>query len=83
MNRMSTEPEQPLMTLEEFQAEMEKLNRWAQHGCSDGGCAIEPPRGMHTNGGCHCVPINFSEYLLHYAAELSRYGKYGRWKREK
>lgn len=80
---MSPEPEQPLMTLEEFQAEMEKLNRWVQHGCSDGGCAIEPPRGMRTNGGCRCVPINFSEYLLHYAAELSRYGKHGRWKREK
>lgn len=23
-------------------------------GCSDGGCIIKPPQGMHTNGGCGC-----------------------------
>lgn len=23
-------------------------------GCSDGGCIIEKPQGMHTNGGCKC-----------------------------
>ena len=71
--------DRPFMTLEEFQAEMEKLNRWAQHGCSDGGCAIEPPRGMHTNGGCRCTPRDFSETLLHLAAELDRCVKYRRW----
>ena len=25
-------------------------------GCSDGGCIFGHPGGMHTNGGCHCVP---------------------------
>jgi len=27
-------------------------------GCGDGGCVFRPPssRGMHTNGGCRCVP---------------------------
>ena len=23
-------------------------------GCSDGGCVIKRPIGMHTNGGCKC-----------------------------
>lgn len=23
-------------------------------GCSDGGCIIRKPEGMHTNGGCGC-----------------------------
>lgn len=23
-------------------------------GCSDGGCMIDRPKGMHTNGGCRC-----------------------------
>lgn len=26
------------------------------YGCSDGGCIFGHPGGMHTNGGCHCVP---------------------------
>ena len=26
-------------------------------GCSDGGCVIKRPKGMHTNGGCRC-PAN-------------------------
>jgi len=25
-------------------------------GCSDGGCIFGHPGGLHTNGGCHCVP---------------------------
>ena len=25
-------------------------------GCSDGSCVFGHPGGMHTNGGCHCVP---------------------------
>jgi len=24
-------------------------------GCTDGGCRIRKPNGMHTNGGCNCV----------------------------
>jgi hypothetical protein len=23
-------------------------------GCTDGGCVIKRPTGMHTNGGCKC-----------------------------
>jgi len=23
-------------------------------GCTDGGCVIKRPKGMHTNGGCKC-----------------------------
>ena len=72
-----TEPE--LMTLKEFQEELDELNRWAQHGCADGGCEIEPPKGMHTNGGCRCSPRYFSESLLWLACKLDEYGKYRRW----
>ena len=24
-------------------------------GCGDGGCVVERPTGMHTNGGCKCL----------------------------
>lgn len=24
-------------------------------GCTDGGCQVVPPKGMHTNGGCKCL----------------------------
>lgn len=24
-------------------------------GCGDGGCVVERPKGMHTNGGCRCL----------------------------
>ena len=29
------------------------------HACSDGGCVFKVrsrSQGMHTNGGCHCIP---------------------------
>ena len=47
-----------LRSLKDFQAEMAKLNGWAQHGCSDGGCQIEKPKGMHTNGGSNAECTN-------------------------
>ncbi|KAF1064906.1 hypothetical protein [Burkholderia gladioli] len=33
-----------------------KYNSMMDHlgGCSDGGCVIKRPAGMHTNGGCRC-----------------------------
>jgi len=68
-----------LISLKDFQAEMAKLNGWAQHGCSDGGCQIEKPKGMHTNGGCRCNPREFSEYLLWLACEVEKHGRYRRW----
>lgn len=27
----------------------------AKYGCTDGGCILGHPGGMHTNGGCHCL----------------------------
>jgi hypothetical protein len=27
----------------------------AELACGDGGCIIQRPQGMHTNGGCHCL----------------------------
>ncbi len=35
-------------------------------GCTDGGCIIKKPKGMHTNGGCRC------------AREIQRAGEVGR-----
>jgi len=29
-------------------------------GCSDGGCIVIRPRGMHTNGGCRCSRDSFT-----------------------
>lgn len=31
------------------------LYRPGLQGCSDGGCIINPPTGLHTNGGCNCA----------------------------
>ena len=68
-----------LITLKQFQAEMQTLNEWAQHGCSDGYCQIERKRGMHTNASCTCNPRDFAERLLWLACELDKHRKYGRW----
>ena len=43
-------------------------------GCSDGGCCIYKPTGMHTNGGCRCLrdpdKNNFlAKKLAHYYRE--------------
>lgn len=71
-------PGAALMSLKDFQAEMERLNRWAQHGCLDGCCQIEPPKGMHTNGGCRCHPKSFAAHLLWLACEIEKHGR-RRW----
>jgi hypothetical protein len=68
-----------MITLKQFQDRMHALNQWAQHGCSDGGCRIEPPKGPHTNGGCNCRPYAFSEHLLQLACELEAHGKHHHW----
>lgn len=68
-----------LITLKQFQQEIQTLNDWAQHGCSDGYCQIERKGGMHTNASCTCNPRDFAERLLWLACELDRHRKYGRW----
>jgi hypothetical protein len=65
--------------LREFQARMNSLNHMAQHGCGNGGCQIEKPKGMHTNAGCFCTPRRFSEELLWLAAEVEKHGRYRMW----
>ena len=67
------------MSLSDFQQQMDNLNRWAKHGCSNHGCQIGPPKGMGTNAICKCTPHEFSERLLWLAAELSKHGRYRRW----
>ncbi len=71
-------PVRPI-SLADFQKEMNILNEWAKHGCSNHGCMIEPPKGMGTNSSCKCTPRVFAESLLWLACELDKHGKYGRW----
>lgn len=40
-------------------------------GCSDGGCIIKRPVGMHTNGGCHCSRDSFK--MQRYAYAMNRF----------
>jgi hypothetical protein len=41
-------------------------------GCTDGGCVIRPPKGMHTNGGCRCVRHAMKMQRMAYAAAQLR-----------
>ncbi|VWD20227.1 hypothetical protein [Burkholderia contaminans] len=42
-------------------------------GCSDGGCVIRRPVGMHTNGGCRCPRDSMKMHrAMHAANELRR-----------
>ncbi len=47
-----------LIPVSEFREAYESVGRVLENvqGCSDGFCLISgPAKGMHTNGGCHCV----------------------------
>ena len=37
------------MALDAYESKMQQIG-----GCSDGGCVVVKPKGMHTNGGCKC-----------------------------
>jgi len=37
----------------------------ADYGCSDGGCIYGHPGGMHTNGGCRCLPSVGRRFTVH------------------
>jgi len=39
----------------------------ATGGCGDGHCVIVKPKGMHTNGGCHCYRSGFKMQKFAYA----------------
>ncbi|MBJ9694144.1 hypothetical protein [Burkholderia cenocepacia] len=41
-------------------------------GCSDGGCLIRKPQGMHTNGGCRCPRDGMKMQRVAYAAQELR-----------
>lgn len=42
------------------------------HGCTDGGCLIRRPQGMHTNGGCRCARDSMKTQRVLYAARELR-----------
>ncbi|WP_176317858.1 hypothetical protein [Burkholderia vietnamiensis] len=42
-------------------------------GCTDGGCVIRAPEGMHTNGGCRCTRAEHKmRRAMHASQELHR-----------
>ena len=41
-------------------------------GCGDNSCLVERPRGMATNGGCHCEPRALRHAVMAYRAECDR-----------
>lgn len=41
-------------------------------GCTDGGCLIRKPQGMHTNGGCRCNRDSMKTQRVLYAAKQLR-----------
>lgn len=43
-------------------------------GCTDGGCVIRAPKGMHTNGGCRCTRAEHKMQRAMYAAKELRRG---------
>jgi hypothetical protein len=41
-------------------------------GCSDGGCVIKTPVGMHTNGGCKCWTDKMKAQRMMHAGQKLR-----------
>lgn len=39
-------------------------------GCSDGGCVVRKPTGMHTNGGCQCIRYQTASTIVQRLAAL-------------
>lgn len=69
---------EPLISLDQFQSEIEKLYNWSKQGCLNGNCQIKKPTGMHTNASCFCNPRDFADQLLWLACELDKYSR-KRW----
>ncbi|WP_348814314.1 hypothetical protein NFG57_11050 [Halomonas sp. H10-59] len=39
-------------------------------GCTDGGCVVKKPDGMHTNGGCQCIKHQTASTIVQRLARL-------------
>ena len=39
-------------------------------GCTDGGCVVKKPEGMHTNGGCQCIKHQTASTIVQRLARL-------------
>lgn len=58
-----TDRELMQMVLDAYESKMQQIG-----GCSDGGCVVVKPTGMHTNGGCKCWKNQHSMQRLARAA---------------
>ena len=39
-------------------------------GCTDGGCVVKKPEGMHANGGCQCIKYQTASTIVQRLARL-------------
>lgn len=62
-----TNHERVLAALEDFDAAMDRIG-----SCGDGGCLVERPVGMHTNGGCRCWTNKMTAQRVMAAAQRLR-----------
>ncbi|WP_157763881.1 hypothetical protein [Paraburkholderia aromaticivorans] len=65
--RISSIPEGLTAALTRYDALMASVD-----GCTDGGCVIRAPKGMHTNGGCRCTRAEYKMQRAMYAAKELR-----------
>ncbi|WP_241294384.1 hypothetical protein [Burkholderia stabilis] len=66
-NRTRSIPEGLTAALARYDALMESVE-----GCTDGGCVIRAPKGMHTNGGCRCTRAEHKMRRAMYASQELR-----------
>lgn len=66
-SRTASIPEGLTAALTRFDALMASVE-----GCTDGGCVIRAPKGMHTNGGCRCPRAEHKMQRAMYAAKELR-----------
>ncbi|QDP46025.1 MAG: hypothetical protein Unbinned4052contig1001_25 [Prokaryotic dsDNA virus sp.] len=68
--RDDMQPPAPATSLARRDAEL--LNRPFEGlpGCTDGGCVVKKPEGMHTNGGCQCIKHQTASTIVQRLARL-------------
>ena len=67
------------MTLRDFQTELENIYNWAENGCGNHGCVINPPKDIGTNASCQCSPQSFADALFYLSVQLEPESKYKKW----
>lgn len=63
-----------LVPVEPIQSAITRYNEMmdAIGGCTDGGCVVKRPKGMHTNGGCRCWTNQYTAQRVMRHAQVLR-----------